>query len=142
MRLEPIALGDCEGAVHHFHFRVRFLGDLVSVEAFELDDGVPAGYQFQQLGDPRDELLAIVGRLIQKMRRTLAVKHITNGSFGLSIIDQCVRGHIEWDDQTAGQQPMAIIDGRPVRWEELGKMLMTFEGWQFKLEIFDRSDEL
>jgi hypothetical protein len=100
--LESIALSDCEGAVH---FQVRILGDPVSVEAFELDDGVPAGYQFQQLGDPGDELLEIVGRLIQKVRRTLAVKHITYGSFGLSIIDQCVRGHIEWNDPTDGQQP-------------------------------------
>jgi len=27
-------------------------------------------------------------------------------------------------------------------WRELGRMLMTFEGWQFRLTIFDRSDEV
>ena len=27
-------------------------------------------------------------------------------------------------------------------WEELGRMLMTFEGWQFRMEIRDRSEEV
>lgn len=141
VQLEPVALSDSEGAVHQFHFRVRFLGNLLSVDAFELDGSVPAGYQFQQLGDPGEELLVIVGRLIQKIRRTLAVKHITNGRLGPAIIDRCVRGYIEYDDQADGRLPLVVVDGRPMAWDELGAMLITFEGWQFKLELFDRSEE-
>ncbi len=34
---------------------------------------------------------------------------------------------------------MLVIDGRDVSWEEFGRMLMTFEGFQFKLEIVDKS---
>ena len=34
------------------------------------------------------------------------------------------------------------IDGRPVEWEEFGRMLMTFEGSQFKLQIADQSEEI
>ena len=37
---------------------------------------------------------------------------------------------------------MLVIDGREVSWDEFGKMLMTFEGFQFKLEIVDKSDDL
>jgi hypothetical protein len=27
-------------------------------------------------------------------------------------------------------------------WDELGRMVAAFEGWQFKLEFRDRSDEV
>ncbi len=32
-------------------------------------------------------------------------------------------------------------DGREVSWADLGRMAMTFEGWQFKLEFCDMSEE-
>jgi len=31
---------------------------------------------------------------------------------------------------------------KEIRWDEFGRMLMTYEGFHFKLEIFDRSDEI
>ena len=37
--------------------------------------------------------------------------------------------------------PCLVIDGRDIAWAELSHMLMTFEGWQFKLEIFDKAEE-
>lgn len=37
---------------------------------------------------------------------------------------------------------MLVIDGREVGWVQFGQMLMKFEGWQFKLEIKDRSEEI
>jgi hypothetical protein len=37
--------------------------------------------------------------------------------------------------------PLVVIDGREISWEQFGRMLMTFEGWQFKLQILDRSEE-
>ena len=110
--------------------------------AFELQDGVPAGYQFQIIGDPQDDLFAMLGRMIEKIRRTLSVKHLVDHPVhGLQIVDQIVRGSIECDLETDDRMPLMVIDGREVTWEEFGRILMTFEGWQFKLEIFDRSEE-
>jgi hypothetical protein len=37
--------------------------------------------------------------------------------------------------------PLLTIDGQEVTWDQLGRMLMTFEGWQFRMEIVDRSGE-
>nr|WP_281355946.1 hypothetical protein [Azoarcus taiwanensis] len=37
--------------------------------------------------------------------------------------------------------PLLVIDGREISWDEFGRMLMAFEGWQFKLDMVDRSDE-
>jgi hypothetical protein len=38
--------------------------------------------------------------------------------------------------------PLLVIDGREVSWDTFGRMLMAFEGWQLKLEIRDKSDEI
>jgi hypothetical protein len=37
---------------------------------------------------------------------------------------------------------LIVIDGKEIRWDEFGRMLRTFEGFNFKLEIFDRSEEM
>lgn len=142
LNFEPVRLGDCSGQPHDFHFRTRLFGPGVALDAFELHGGFPAGYQFQIIGDPEDDLLALLGRLIDRMRRALSIKHLKDGELGLQIADRVVRGKIEWDDSEDGQVPLVVIDGREITWEQFGHMLMTFEGFQFKLEIRDQSEEL
>ncbi len=142
IRLEPIGITDCAGETHQFHFRTRLFGSGVALDAFELREGNPAGYQFQLAGDPEDDLFTLLGRLIQKIRRTLSIKHLEDDGKGLHIADETVRGRIEWDDAQVGRVPLIVVDGREISWEDFGRMLMTFEGWQFKLEIHDPGDEV
>lgn len=140
---EPVQLADCTGENHEFHFRTHLFGTGVALDAFELRDGHPDGYQFQIIGDPQGDLLVLLGRLIEKMRRGLSVKHVSNGKYGLQIADhRVVRGTIEWDDSQDGSVPLLNVDGREITWHEFGRMLMSFEGWQFKVEIRDKSEEL
>jgi hypothetical protein len=142
LKFDPVELADCLGKTHVFHFRTRLFGPGVALDAFELQNGNPAGYQFQVIGEPGDDLLALLGRLIDKIRRALSLRHIVDGEFGRQIADhRLVRGTIEWDEARGGQVPLVIIDGREITWDELGQMLMTYEGWQFKLEIRDKSEE-
>lgn len=61
---------------------------------------------------------------------------------GLLIKDMLVRGRIDCDLDSEGRMPQLVIDGREVSWEQFGRMLIGFEGWQFKLEIRDRSEEI
>jgi hypothetical protein len=35
---------------------------------------------------------------------------------------------------------LSLVDGRS-RWDEVGRILMGYEGWQFKLEFRDKSEE-
>lgn len=142
---EPVRLTDCTGKSHEFHFRTRLFGTGVALDAIELCNGHPEGYEFQVIGHPEDDLLALLGRLIEKMRRGLSVKHLDDdgGQFGLQIADhQIVRGRIECDLDDDDRMPLLVIDGKEITWQEMGRMLMTFEGCQFKLEIRDRSEEV
>jgi hypothetical protein len=142
VRFEPIGITDCAGVTHEFHFQTRLLGNIVALEAFELRDEIPAGYQFQMVGDPEDDLFTLLGRLIEKIRRALSIKHIADDGNGLQVADQTVRGRIEWDDSEIDHTPLVVVDGREISWEDFGRMLLTFEGWQFKLEIRDPAEEL
>jgi hypothetical protein len=138
---EPVRLADSEGSVHEFHFRTRLFGPGLSIDAFELRNGDRGGYEFQVIGEPEDDQLGLLARLIEKIRRALSVRHVVPGNLGPQIADFCVRGRIEWDSAQKGRLPRVMIDGRDFTWEELGRMLMTFEGWQFKLSIHDPSEE-
>ena len=142
VRFEPVELADCTGEAHVFHFRTRLFGPGVALDAFELRDGYPAGYQFQIIGDPQDDLLVLLGRLIEKIRRALSIKHVKNGELGLQIADHLVvQGRIGSDGTPGDRAPLIVVDGREITWREFGHMMLSCEGWQFKLEIRDKSEE-
>jgi hypothetical protein len=142
VRLHPVVMIDCAGERHEFHFRMRLLGSMTALDAFEVKAGVPKGYQFQILGEPEDEPLSLLARLVERMGRSLSVKHLVPSEHGTQIADQTVCGRIEWDESEDGRVPLLVIDGQEVSWDEFGRMLMSFEGWQFRVAIRDRSEEV
>jgi hypothetical protein len=87
VRLRPIVMTDCGGERHEVHFRMRLLGSMVALEAFELIAGMPGGYQFETIGKSDDEPLPLLGRLIERIRRSLAVKHLVRTELGAQIAD-------------------------------------------------------
>jgi len=51
-------------------------------------------------------------------------------------------GDITWDDETHGQFPLCVIDGKKMSWHELGRLVMTYEGFQFKLCIHEEDEDI
>lgn len=140
-RFDPVKIEDCDGLPHEFHFQLRLLGNIVSLEAFEVAQGDPSGYSFQVIGDPDEDIFTLLGRMIQKIQRSLSVKYIEESDLGPQFSGQTVKGHITSDCNEFERMPVMVIDGREFSWEEFGRMLLTHEGWQFKLEIVDSSEE-
>jgi hypothetical protein len=91
---QPVDLIDVAGVEHRFHFKLRLLGDRLSLDAFELIDGAPGGYQFQAIDDARTDLRGVLGRLVRRMRQALAVQHLEEKDGRLSIADFLVRGRV------------------------------------------------
>lgn len=141
---EPLDLLDAAGQFHRFHFEVRLLGDRVSLDAFELVSGFPDGYQFQVIGDAQADIFELMGRMVPRIRRLITQQHleINQSTRGLRIADLLVRGRVTSSVAHEDQLPVLVIDGREITWEDFGRMLMCYEGFQFKLDIRDRSKEI
>ncbi len=143
LSFHPITLKDGGNEDHMFHFQTHLFGDHVSIRALEIRHGEPRGYEFTIRGDPEGDLFGLFSKLVERMRRELRRRHIEPGELTpYSITDEdIVRGHIAWDEDTDGQLPCLIIDGKEITWHEFGRMLMTYEGFHFKLEIFEGDEE-
>jgi hypothetical protein len=147
VEFEPIMIKDADGVDHKFHFTVRLLGDRVAIDTIEIKDGHPGGYEFSVIGDMEEELFELFGKLFERIRRALNRKHIywSETTRNWQIADgDLVRGKIDCDLDSPDYErlPLIVIDGKKISWSVFGQMLMTYEGFNFKLEIFDRSDEI
>ena len=146
--MELIILKDIEEFEHEFHFTIRHLGDRLGIDAFEIKDGHRGGYEFSLIGDIDKEIFDSFGKLFERMRRGLNRNHLEwDGAINSWQIsnDDIVRARISSDlesDDYNGHPPLIVIDGKEIRWDEFERMLMTYEGFHFKLEIFDRSEEM
>jgi hypothetical protein len=143
LSFHPIILMDRDGADHNFHFQTRLFGDKVNIQALEIKKREPKGYEFSVHGDAEDDLFGLFAKLVDRMYRELERKHIEPSDLTRYSItnEDIVRGHITWDDNTDGKVPCLVIDGKELSWHEFGKMLMTYEGFHFKLEIFEGTED-
>lgn len=139
--LQPITVSDASGQPHVFHFRHSVCPVGLTLEAFEIKKGNPGGYEFQVLGDFEADPLALFTKLYERIKRELARTHLRKDATGTYVKDMEVRAQITWDDEEDGEVPTVVIDGQEISWRQFGKMMMCFEGWKFKLEIFDKSEE-
>lgn len=139
----PMTLKDSDGEEHTFHFQTRLFGRTAGITAREMRAGVPRGYAFSAQGDLADGLPALFTKLVGRMHRELRRKHIESGEQDRYTIsgDHTLRGRITWTDETDGHVPCIVIDGKELSWQEFGTMLMAFEEFHFKLEIYEGTEE-
>jgi len=139
----PITLKDTDEIEHTFIFQARLIGYQVIIEAKEQLDDDSQAYQFSVLGDVDDDLFDLFKVLFERMRRALSQKHIEPCDLTpYRITDQdIVRGYISSGNEGDIGIPMVVIDGKEIEWHEFGRMLSSYEGFNFKLEIFDKTEE-
>ena len=137
---DPLTLQDLDGAPHTFQFHPHIFSDRLSLEALEV--GPEQGYEFSLIADAEQDLLVTFQTLFERIRRELGRRHIEPEGNSYRITQEdVVRGQISDDPDSFEQLPLLIIDGKPITWEELGRMVAPNVGFRFKLEIFDRSEE-
>ena len=123
------AFTDCSGRARHFvisYFRAD-PGFGVQAEE-ESEDG--QGFFFREY-DPISPYLAL-GRLRGRIETALATRHIEEREPGnFQATHGTVRGRISyWEGEVA-----FIIDGQRLTLRQFGKMVETFEGFEFRLDI-------
>ena len=139
IEFDPVTLEDPKGVLHTFQFRPHIFGEELSLEALEVTEN-DEGYEFSVIADADQDLYITFKSLFERIRRELSRQHLEPNDGGYRVKDGVVRGQIS---SAAGDSstPLLIIDGKPIRWEELGSMISEYMGFRFKLEIFDSSEE-
>lgn len=104
------------------------------------------GYKFAVHGELDCDQNKLLDKLVEKVKRGIRVTYIKEDSFPdgqrfKTIPDDRVIGNIEYDADSRST-PLVVIDGKPYKWEELGEMLTTYEGFQFDLKIYDDTDDI
>ena len=111
------------------------------------------GYSFGVLEHPETPVAKAYAKLLVKITVALSVRYVQDedksGSWcrPKSLAGSVVVGRIDEAERNGETIPIAIIDGREYSWEELGHLLASHTGFNFRLECssdcesFDLSPE-
>jgi len=140
---KTFSVKDYEGVNRTFNVERSLQPNGLFLEATE---NIESGYKFAVHGELSSNQQELHKQLIEKTRKGTAKQNIKtsvlpSGHAHSSIVHYELTGLIEYDETSSGT-PLVIIDGKPFTWEEVGKMLMTYEGFQFKLKMYDATEDV
>lgn len=137
-KFQPIVLEDADGTPHTFLIRSVLVPTGHELEAVEKTEGDRPGYRCAVLGGFEADPWDLFQRLYASMRDAVATRHVRRTEFGWQLTsDQRLVGRIEWDPESDARLPLVVIDGKGFTWEQVGHMLMTFEGFTLEARVKD-----
>lgn len=141
VQLQPIVVLDADGVSHTFDVQSMLVATGHEMIAREITKSDEPGYRFAVLDDIEADAWVLFQRLHARVRQELAKRHVHRTEFGWQLTEgRRFVGRIEWDDETGGSVPLVVIDGKAFTWEQVGHMLMTFEGFTIDARIKDAID--
>jgi len=136
--LQPVIVSDVDGVEHTFEFRSMLVPTGHALYARERAPDEQEGYEVAVLGDFDANVWDLFSVLYDRIRLGLAVRHVERGELGWRITDaRHLVGRITSDPERAGKVPLLVIDGRPFTWDQVGRMLMSFEGFTLRAFVGD-----
>jgi hypothetical protein len=136
--LQPVTVPDADGIEHTFEFRSMLVPTGHALYARERLPDEQEAYEFAVLGDFDANVWDLFRALYDRIRHGLAICHVERGEFGWRIT---AAGHlvgaITWHPEHGGEVPLLVIDGLSFTWDEVGRMLMSFEGFTLRAFMGD-----
>jgi hypothetical protein len=90
------------------------------------------GYEFAAYSETSP--YSALCRVRVKARHALATRHVIRENGGFTMLHDEVNGRITWDGETG---MTLVVDGVPMKFEDLASLLGACEGWEFQLRIID-----
>ncbi|HMA65742.1 MAG: hypothetical protein ACM31E_04580 [Fibrobacterota bacterium] len=81
-------------------------------------------------------------QLKAKIKRGIDKKYLKNlqGHLILGEDDELF-GRIDWDSNADDGSMILVVDGKRLTKDEFWELLKSYEGWQFRMQIVDRTEE-
>ncbi len=137
--IAPLVVTDVDGVRHRFEIRSMLVGTGHAMYAREVRKrDARGGYRFAILGDYEAKAQDLFKLLRERIRQGLSVRHVQETEHGWQLTQaHRLSGVIEWDPETEGARPLLIVDGRTFTWDQIGRMMMTFEGFTLNATVKD-----
>jgi len=152
LELEPfeqreIAFKNTKGKQFKFLVSRLVLPMMICYEAEEFRRDRQPGRKISQMAQlPCDEK-QLWQEFCAKVKRYLDKDYLKKekdfyGGLRLQLARDEAAGYLIWSDDNQGSIHDVVIDGKKFTWDELGRMLSPYEGFQFQLKILDRTEDL
>lgn len=141
----PLSIRDAHDVPHLMRFRIWRAPSGIVVDLDEPDQPPSEGFRFSVIGDHHADVDELIARVSAAARDEMSHQYLTSNPHrdGWLLAGDEVAGRLSWSDGAdngVGTPYVAIVEGRTLSWEELGRALEGFEGFRFRLIIEDRSE--
>jgi hypothetical protein len=139
-----------DGREVRFRYRLTWApSGVMSAEAEAADQPSGDGFRFGLYGEhdaEPDAVLAQLRRIVQReVGRAYLEPQVSGAEVGGTpwvIAGDEVAGRIDWSGDGSVREPSVVIDGRRFDWDEFGRMMASFEGWEFRMLLGDSADSV
>lgn len=140
--IKTYQLEDADGELHVFEIQKEIFPMGIKWVANEIKN---SGYQFGFYAKLEDNPVECLQKLYRKINMGLSKKYVKKeqieGQRIYSLSEDMLEGRIEWDDEYNGEIPKIVIDGKTYSWHQVGKMLMSYEGWNVVMKISEMGED-
>lgn len=144
----PETVRAAEGREVRIRYRLTWApSGAMSAEAEEADQPPGDGFRFAVHGEHDAEPDAVLAQLRSVVHREVGRAYLEPQASGAEvggtrwmIAGDEVAGRIDWSGDGSVLEPSVVIDGRRFDWDEFGRMVASFEGWEVRMLLGDGSD--
>ena len=141
---DPAEVVAGDGRRISFRYRLTWApSGVLGAEAEQVGVEPGDGYRYQVLGEHHEDPAVVLARLRSKVRGEVGRAYLepTDTAPGWLVADLEMAGRVTWSGSSSVPEPSVVIDGRTFDWATFGRMVATFEGWEFSMRFSDGSGE-
>lgn len=134
---------DAYGNLRKFDIRQLIVPTGISLAACETkDDAENYFYSINVLGDIECNQKELYEKLITKVKKEMSRKQLDPKSGYKDLISDSAIGEFLWDEDSEDNVTKVRIDGKELSWIEFGRIFNKYEGFRFKIEVFDKTEDI